>query len=278
MKPDTDTIPLIDLQKWMQGALFTPGLIAKGSAGLRVKPSSRLSAAQRLAIYQRSFIERLRVCMGEQFPALKYAIGEDVFDDLACQYIRDCPPQSYTLYDLGKRFASYLAETRPDKDLPNMQKESWIDFMIDLVTFERQIFEMFDAPGYEECEMAITDTPDEQLTLQPCLTLGAYQFSVARYYHDVKHKLEPPLPAAEATFVALVRKDFITQTLNLSPGQYRCLQLMQGGLNLPKALAVICDETTTAMDEVMDIWSAANGPRQNWIEAGVFAARPTNLT
>lgn len=264
---------LAEVQAWMQAAIFTPALTAKDSAPCHMKPSARLSPQQRLAIYQRSFIERLRLCMGEQFPALKYAIGADLFDDLACQYIRDCPPESYTLYDLGGRFPDYLSDTRPDKDLPDGEKESWIDFMIDLVKFERQIFHMFDAPEPEGQVMATPETPDDNLAVRPGLTLGTYQFSVARYYHDVKQGLEPALPPAEASFIALVRKDFITQTLNLSGGQYRCLQFMQGGADLREAFQKLSAETATPQADLRRLWRAPNGPRARWIEAGVFVLR-----
>lgn len=263
--PDLQT-----LQGWMQTSLMTPRLAESDKTNDWVKPSHGLAPAERLAVYQRSFIERLRVCMAEQFPALRHALGEPLFDDMASDYIRNYPPESYTLYDLGRRFETYLSATRPDANLPPEKQESWVDFMIELVRFERQIFVLYDAPGHEGRPYANANIPDNELVLQPCLELGAFHFEVAQYYHQVRAGGRPELPKARPSYIALVRKDFRTQTLNLTYGQYRCLQMMTSGAGLPDALANISLETGRPLDEIERSWRAVGGPRQRWIKAGVF--------
>ena len=52
--------------------------------------------------------------MREQFPALCHALGAALFDDFVADYIRDHPPESHTLYDLGRRFPAFLEDNRPD--------------------------------------------------------------------------------------------------------------------------------------------------------------------
>src|SRR3569623_2729157 len=153
---DATTLELV--QRWMHDALIRPDEEAGEMAGRRLAPSPRLSPAAGLAIYQRGYFLRIASCMREQFPALCHALGEALFDDFVADYIRECPPESHTLYDLGRRFPPYLSENRPDRDLA--ERESWIDFMIDLAEFERQVFTMFDAPGHEGQPFADADTPD----------------------------------------------------------------------------------------------------------------------
>ena len=150
--------------------------------------------------------------MREQFPALCHALGEPLFNDFVAEYIRERPPESHTLYDLGRRFPAFLDESRPDRDQPPEEREAWIDFMIDLARFERQMFVMFDAPGHEGKPFATPETPDARLRLQPAFAIGAYRFPVAAYYHAVRQKQPAELPPAEASYAALVRTAYVTRT------------------------------------------------------------------
>ena len=68
---------------------------------LVIAPSSRLSAAQRLALYQRSYHLRLLEAMRAPYPGLRHMLGGELFDDFALEYIharpsrmRSCSPAS----------------------------------------------------------------------------------------------------------------------------------------------------------------------------------------
>ena len=97
---------LLDLQKWMQGALLQPQHTPPQEIEDRVQSTSRLSAAAALEIYQNSYNLRIAACMRDQFPALCYALGEGLFNDFVAEYIRQDPPESYTLYDLCLLYTS----------------------------------------------------------------------------------------------------------------------------------------------------------------------------
>ena len=109
-------MPLDALQSWMQSALIFPRQTSGEETGQIVESSSRLTGAERLAIYQRSYYVRILKCMEEQFSALCHALGKELFTDFAREYLRARPPESYTLHDLGRRFPAYLEETRPDRE------------------------------------------------------------------------------------------------------------------------------------------------------------------
>lgn len=265
-------LPLSELQAWMQGALQVPRAATEETVAARVEPSSRLSAAERLGIYQRSYILRLLKCLAEQFPALGHALGEELFRDFARNYLRDRPPESYTLYDLGRRFPDYLEETRPDREAPEGERETWIDFMVDLARFERLVFVMFDAPGHEGGPLATIEAPDASLRLQPCFALGEYRFSVAAYYHEVRQERAPVLPPAERSRVAVVRKDYLTHTYPLSPVHFLFLRTLEEGLGVDEALARVAERSGLSLDQVQRSWSATDGIRRRWIAAGFFIA------
>jgi Putative DNA-binding domain len=258
------------VQRWMHEALACPGRVEPRAVGRLLASSPRLSAGEGLAVYQRGYFLRIARCLREQFPALCHALGEPLFDDFVADYISERPPESHTLYDLGRRFPAWLEESRPDRDLPLEARETWADFMVDLARFERQVFALFDAPGHEGKPFADEAVPDRRLRLQPAFDLGAYRFPVAAYYHSVRRSEAATLPPATPSFVALVRTDYVTHTIPLSRAHHSFLAAMAAGGGVEDGIATAARQLGTSADEVRRSWRT--GPCRRWIEAGFFIA------
>lgn len=242
---------LAGVQRAMHGALIDP---SNPAAQALFAGGGRLGAAGGLAVYQRGYFLRIAACMREQFPALCHVLGRALFDDFVADYIRDCPPERHTLYDLGRRFADWMEANRPDA----AAREAWVDFMIDLARFEYAAFTMFDAEGHEGRPFATADTPDNTLRLQPAFALGTYGFPVAGYYHAVRRGEAPPLPAPAPCHVALVRTDYLTRTVPLSEGQHAFLAAMLAG-----------SDVEAARHRGEASWPDS---RKRWIEWGFFVS------
>ncbi|MEA3046650.1 MAG: hypothetical protein QOJ53_982 [Sphingomonadales bacterium] len=257
-------------QKWMHDALVFPRRVAQGEVGQMLESSPLLTGADGLAIYQRGYLLRIASCMREQFPALCHALGAPLFDDFVADYVRDLPPQSHSLYDLGRRFPAWLGESRPDRNLPAGERESWIDFIVDLARFERQVFAMFDAPGHEGKKFADAATPDGRLRLQPCFDLGAYLFPVPFYYHAVRQNRPAPLPPALPSFVALVRSDYVTRTIPLGEDHYLFLRAMAEGGTVAAGIDAAARHLGVTPARMRRGWRAAQ--RQRWLDWHFFIA------
>jgi hypothetical protein len=267
----TGGAPLAPLQGWMQDALRFPERVDPDALA-RLLPSPRLGAAEGLAVYQRGYLLRIAGCMHEQFPALCHALGRALFDDFVAEYVRDRPPESHTLYDLGRRFADFLEQDRPDRGRPEPERERWIDFMVDLARFERLIFTLFDAPGHEGRPFAGPETPDDRLRLQPAFAVGAWRFPVAAYYHSVRRCEEPPLPPPRASFAALARTDYLTRTIPLAEPHHVFLSAMAGGGGVAEGLAAVARHLGTPLEAVRRSWEDPGGMRERWLAAGFFVA------
>ncbi|MFI5029650.1 MAG: DUF2063 domain-containing protein, partial [Reyranellales bacterium] len=177
------------------------------------------------------------------------------------------------LYDLGRRFPAFLDESRPDRDQPPEGREAWIDFMIDLGRFERQMFVMFDAPGHEGKPFATPETPDARLRLQPAFAIGAYRFPVAAYYHAVRQKQPTELPPAEASYAALVRTAYVTRTLVLSELDYLFLEAMVDGGGVDEGINAVACRLEASPADVRRSWASEQGSRRRWIASGFFIDR-----
>ncbi len=269
---DTASPTLQQLQLWMQGVLINPLGDAKQAPHAHLPPqlqtnavesvvrsSQRLSAREHLALYQRSYLWRLRECMAQQFPALKYALGDDLFRGFADEYLQLYPPTSYTLATLGERFPAFLQETRPDKD----KKESWPDFMIELAQFEYAIALLFDAhePLQEDQRGA---------SLSPLTQLFQHSFPVIAYYRAATADKKPQLPLPLKTYGLIVRKDCQLALLDLQPAQYQLLRAMKDGHSFSTAKQGLIDGgiAETELNTVLPQWL------ERWREFGVIKTNP----
>ena len=259
------------IQQWMQGALLDPYGSDNQSLEQIIRSSERLAAHQHLAIYQRSYVARLRECMSKQFPALEYALGKRLFTQFADQYLQTYPSKSYTLQDLGKNFAQFLEETRPDRDAK--EKEDWPDFLIELATFEYHIQILFDQVNSKKYSPANMDSPDEELDLVPVLQFFEFQFPVSYYFQSFKREEEPELPFGKPSWCVIYRHNFRIGILGLSYWQYQLLSHFKANGNLHKALERIAEESNHSLEEVSHHWEQW---KKFWIKEGMLCLMESN--
>jgi hypothetical protein len=257
---------LAQMQNWMQSALIQQeGQRPAANHEYLINESTRLTAARHLNIYRQSYIARLRDCMKNQFSALAYALGEELFQMFADQYLAAYPSGSYTLNDLGRRFPDFLEETRPDAG--QEEKESWIDFMIQLAHFEYTLSLIFDEYSNEEIKPATESTPDEKLKLAPLFRLFYHRYPICRYYLDVTRKKKPELPFEEDSYCVVTRNNYRLSLLEIKPAQYYFLELLAKGDSITKAkeyFVKIHGFDAKRLDNAWKRW------RKNFIQAGFF--------
>lgn len=248
------------LQRWMQAVITHPRGVGAGVASAEarrsidadasaletiVAPSKTLDAAARLAVYNRSYHARLLECFRQTFPALLHALGENLFDLFALDYLRRHPPRSYTLDRLADDFARHLAETRPDADAPAHERESWPDFVVELATLELAFMKIYDGPGVEGratpraedvralgVERLLASAPRPA----PCLRLFVFTHPVHAYMLAARRGEAPPTPAPAETFVAATRVDYRVKLYDISAPQYAFLHELDGQHSVGLAL------------------------------------------
>ena len=218
---------LEQIQRWMQAAIMHPEGVAEGIAAPETRKyidigpedaervinrSQAQTALERLSIYSYAYFARLLDCLREEFPVLKHALGEELFDAFAVGYLESYPSRSYTLFHLGTNFPRYLAETRPDRNETERSTVSWPDFLIDLATLELTFNEVFDGPGVEgkvglSADKLRTISPEglleSRLVTVPCLRLLALRYPVHHYFTQVRRKEDPEMPQPAETYLAV---------------------------------------------------------------------------
>jgi len=148
-----------------------------------VDGSVAFSAQHRLEVYRRGYRLRLVGCLREAYPALRHALGEELFEAFALDYLEAHPPAGYTLNALGARWAEHLDATRPQGG------ELWPDFLVDLARVERAFAEVYDGDG----EQRVVPT----------------RYPVAAYVAAARRGEEPPMPERRPSRVAVGRRDWV---------------------------------------------------------------------
>lgn len=265
--PTDKQFTLSQIQNWMQSALLRHDSQTETENPENfVHESSRLSAARHLNIYRRSYVARLRECMKNQFSALAYALGEELFQMFADQYLDANPSASYTLNKLGEEFPEFLQETRPDADA--VEKEEWIDFIVELARFEYDLSVIFDESAEEEFSLAVESAPDEKLKLVPVFRLFRHPHPVCRYYLDFVNKKSPELPFEEETFCVAVRNNnYRLSLLEIKPAQYYFLERLVQGDSIAEAKEYFVNGYNFDAQKLDDAWKHW---RLNFIAAGFF--------
>ena len=271
-------------QEAQQLIQLSPGQLEKV-----VTRSRALTAAERLAIYANAYHTRLLECLGEVYPWLKRTLGDEAFEVFAFGYLQQYPSRSYTLNDLGRSFPYYLEKTRPQADSAENdssgaaaeEADDWPEFLIDLARLEWAIYEVFDGPGVEGQLLlsadALLNVPPErwaevQLDMVPCLQLLATRFPVNDYYTSLRQAKggeSVPLPSAQASFVALTRRDYVVRRYNLSEMEFELLRALQRGLPLGQGIEhalQASNEELKQLAEDLKLWF------RNWTAEGFFRA------
>lgn len=249
--------PLDVVQRWFQAVVSHPRGVDEGASSAEaqglirlnhgeleavVSRSKSLSAAERLSIYATAYHARLLECLEAYYPMLRRALGQEVFEGFAFEYLQRYPSKSYTLDRLGEDFARFLEETRP-------ADAEWPDFLIDLATLEWNITRVFDGPGVEFQTLLTAEAlqafpaghfAEARLVPVPCLRVLEFRYPVNAYYTAARRAAEDeevPLPEPAAERVALTRRDFVVRRYPLTAPQHALLAAILAGATVGEAIA-----------------------------------------
>ncbi len=164
--------------RWIDGRAMTQ------VAAEFIKPNDRLSAFERLQLYNRMYWFRLLDCMHDDNPGLRAVLGERRFVRLIEAYLAKYPSRSFTLRNLCSRLAQFIRE-EPRWSAPHTALAHTV------ARFEWAQTVAFDGenrpvptPDY----LARTPPAQLQLGLQPYVSLLALDYPVDDYVIAVKRR------------------------------------------------------------------------------------------
>jgi hypothetical protein len=248
---------LAQIQGWMQSVIMNPSGVTVGitAADARahidilpeeiekvIERSSRQTSIERLQVYSHAYYARLLECLRAEYPVMVQAMGAELFDEFAVEYLQRYPPHSYTLNELGASFATFLAETRPASAEDD---DSWLDFLVDLAKLEWSFAKVFDGPGAENQRLlganqlqAISAElwPEARLVPVPCLRILKLDFPVQGYYRAIRDGAEAIPPERKPSWLAISRRNYVVRHYALTPSEAEILAAIIAGATVGGAL------------------------------------------
>lgn len=179
-----ETMSLAELQREMAAAVMQPltadedmqavavdGRAMSDVAASFVAPNSRLTAFERLEIYNRQYWFRVLGALQEDFAALQAVVGAQAFEALSIAYLTMHPSRSFSLRNLGSKMVEWLGANPQYAGRRHR-------LAIDVVRIEWAFIEAFDSAEREPLtlEQIATLDGDSRLALQPHLQLIALEF------------------------------------------------------------------------------------------------------
>ncbi len=261
------------LQRWMSLVVRHPAdaaaavreeaaraLIPAGAvlAGDVVKPCATMAPLQRLDVYNGGYLSRLIEVLETDYGALKYALGDDEWQELAKAYVYAFPSHHPNLNQFGQHLPGFIATRAPAQRQP---------FLSDLARLLWAMVESFDAPEFAPLDVTTLQSLDQAdwarvvLRPNPSLRLLAFAFPVDRYLQDFFDGKAPAAPAPAASFACVYRKDGRVWRTRLPEPIHRILGALAAGETFARALDAGGDH-----GEDVARWF------QEWSADGVFAA------
>lgn len=232
--------PLAELQSWFLTLMTAPGGVAQGQALAAGRSALQLeqvvahqrgiAPARRMHIYAQGYVLRLLECLRADYPWLLRIMGEDLFSFFARAYIWHHPSRSPTLYDLGARFADFLAASQagPAND------DGLLALPVALARLERARVEASRAPGTEQLQPAPGEPlaallMGQQMLLQApaCLRLLELDLALLPFVQALAQDDVVPAPPARARCqIGVTRQHYRVRMHALEPWQFQLLTLL----------------------------------------------------
>jgi hypothetical protein len=273
---------LADAQRWFLDVISHPRSVAAavgdralmrrvgadGAAELEriVTRGPRCSAQERLGVYHYAYHARLVDCLADDYPALRYALGEDAFDALARAVIHAHPSDGPNLNVYGRRLAEFCA--RPRGRVPHRA------FARELAALEWAMVEVFHAhaaPTFSpDALRAIPTRRWADARFAPSQTVRLLEFAhpVNRFFQDFREDRQPAIPARGWSATAVYRMGFRIWRMDLTRTTAALLKRLFAGAPLGAALAELGEGDERLAAEVMRWFS-------EWVSGGFFAALET---
>ena len=254
------------IQGFMELAVQRPRPLAEDARIARDTPAmiagnDRLSPLEQLDIYREQFWLRHLGALEEDYKTLAYVLGDQGFRALCEAYLAACPPDSFTLRDLGARLPEFLATTLPWKDDA---------LAADLARYEWAFVEAFDAPSAPPLDAARIASASEddwaraKLELAPMLQRIRASFPVDELRAAVQKNETPERPARKDLCLCVWRAPDAMKYLDVEPSAFALLGRLAEGEALSSACEAIA-ESDPAVGEKVGAWF------QQWASLGWIA-------
>jgi hypothetical protein len=246
-----------------------------------ISPNARLSAFERLEIYNRQYWFRLVSAVSEDFPTLNSVLGSRRFDALILAYLHENPSTSWTLRDLGAKLPRFL-EVHPEFSGKRHR------LAVDVARLEWAYVDAFDGKHVDplSAEDAQLIGAESRLALQPHLQLLELSYPVdnlvlavkkgapetdivsgAASQREARKRVKLPPMRQASVYLAIHRFDDSVYYRRIEKETFLLLRALRSGASVSQAVAVAFEKSKLTPDRQTDLLheSFAHGSELGWL-------------
>jgi hypothetical protein len=240
------------------------------AAGRVVRPSSRMSALERVGVYRDAYFARLLECLADDYPALRVLLGRERFATVCQRYITVHVPRSLSLNDYGAGLSDFCT-TAGVRELFDASPPYDPALLRDLARLEWASVELIHAP------VAIPLSGPDILRHQarfgearvqavPTVRLLRLDHPIHDLYASLRAGADatPPAPAAAPSHALLYRAEWQIHCEALSAAEGALLADLLEGTRIATAVSRAAARGASEHD--------IGAYFQRWLGAGFFAA------
>ena len=267
MTQDNITIPLKRLQ-----SVFKQYLTGHSDTiAEHIVSTSGLGNDVRLAIYSNAYVGRLVEALEQDFPSIKFVLGEPDFYAMCEQYIHEHPSVFPSLRFFGQYMPEFLLNTEPYRGK---------SYLYELATLEWCFIDAFDAVDVavaSESDIAQIEPalwPDMKLVIHPSVQVFSYQWNILPIWRaSADGKKLPEIERfPEKQFCMVWRQGLSTQYRTLASDEYVMLEICRRG----GTFAEICETLASSADDAHEVPMRAATIIKSWLSQGVISKFDTS--
>lgn len=270
MKAAIGTLPLglRDVQRLLFDAVIASQ--AEAARGLEPRLTAlvagdAVSALRRVSVYRDGYRARLVECLADDYPAVRHLLGQNTFESLCCDYVRDVPP-GITLNTYGAAFAEYCCHHAPrhGRLASELAQLEWALVTAIHASDARQL-------GPEHlAELSLDAWETVRLVPSPTLTLLATVYPVNLYFQALRDDRAPEPPDPASSSVIVCRSGIDLWRIDLPAHLGKLFERLVAGEPLAKTLASVSSGSFGG-DAALDPAAAIRQAFSQWMRAGCFS-------
>jgi hypothetical protein len=267
--------------KWIDGSSMSV------CANKFIKANSKMSAIERLEIYNQQYWYRVLDSLKEDFPGLLAFLGDAYFTALAIDYLMQYPSKSYSLRDLGNKLPEYIAGNTCG--LKTVRHR----IAAEMVNFEWSEIQAFDAAKREPIDpqnLGKSESSNIKISLQPYIFILSLDYAIddfliqqkkPSHYKDIvtaanslprKSQAIGHRPKREKNFTVIHRIKNSIYYKRISQTEYVLLSALRSGAPLMEACSLAFNNVKTSPADVNAFANDIGESFALWSSLGWFCA------
>ncbi|TGN13120.1 DNA-binding domain-containing protein [Leptospira ilyithenensis] len=189
----------------------------------QITACGNLSPKEAISVYKNAYFYRMKEVLADNFEAVKYVLGDELFTFVAETFIKKTHHKSYDLSDYGENFPDFLIETYPE-----------LPYLKDLAKFEADFMDSFHKEEHQSFDFSKIgnqiDLENSIFVFGKNIKLIRNQFSIYPIWKNRKSTQPPDFSKIEnQEYLLLYKQNSDLYVLSLEPVEYFFIDLLRKG-------------------------------------------------